>query len=389
MAQVAEAKAICAGCQVQRECLAFALRTHQGHGVWGGLSEPERYRLRSAALVGVERSQAAEVANDASLSAARVLIALDTGRLEEVSAVLDAAEASGPPDTRLMFLRALHMYKTGDVGGAAARLREISPNADDAFIATVHRLVLGMTSMWLGDADRAWGLLVEAARRAEDDGNQLASICAEGYRALLAVNRGDLALADSLAADAESAVGRTLSESHFVAMFPALARARLELRHADWAGAWRAATTAVERGRHGAGRVELAAALLTAAAAGRIYPDAATDQAADVHPGALVGEARGILRHCADPGPLVTTWLAEEQRAEAARTRQQGLFEPLTDRELTILRMLPAPASLRELAADLFVTPNALKTHLRAIYRKLGAESREEAVIRAREGGLI
>ena len=329
------------------------------------------------------------IANDASLSAARVLIALDTGRLEEVSAALDAAEASDPPDTRLMFLRALHMYKTGDVGGAAAQLREISPNADDAFIATVHRLVLGMTSMWLGDADRAWGLLVEAARRAEDDGNQLASICAAGYQALLAVNRGDLTLADSLAADAESAVGRTLSASHFVTMFPALARARLKLRHADWPGAWRAATTAVERGRRGAGRVELSAALLTAAAAGRIYPDAASHQAAGVHPAALVGEARGILRHTADPGPLVTAWLAEEQRAEAALTRQQGLFEPLTDRELTILRMLPAPGSLRELAADLFVTPNTLKTHLRAIYRKLGAESREEAVIRAREGGLI
>jgi len=145
----------------------------------------------------------------------------------------------------------------------------------------------------------------------------------------------------------------------------------------------------VELGRHGAGRVELAAALLTAAAAGRIYPDAGAGQTADVHTEALVGEARGILRHCADPGPLVTTWLAEEQRAEAARTRQLGLFEPLTDRELAILRMLPAPASLRELAADLFVTLNTLKTHLRSIYRKLGAESREEAVIRARDHGLI
>ena len=329
------------------------------------------------------------LATDASLTAARVLLALDTGRLEEVSGPLDAAEASGPPDTQLMFLRALHMYKTGDVGGAAARLREILPSPDDAFIATVHRLVLGMASMWLGDADRAWELLVEAARRAEDDDNHLAYLCAAGYQALLAVNRGDLALADSLVGDAESAVGQTLSDSHFVAMFPALARARLQLRHADWAGAWRAATTAVERGRHGAGRVELAAALLIAAAAGRIYLDAATHQTADVHPGALVGEARGILRRCADPGPLITTWLAEEQRAEAARTRQEGLFEALTDRELTILRMLPAPGSLRELAADLFVTPNTLKTHLRAIYRKLGAESREEAVIRAREGGLI
>ena len=61
MAQVAEAKAICAGCPVRRECLAFALRTHQVHGVWGGLSEQERYPLRSAALAGAECSQVAEV----------------------------------------------------------------------------------------------------------------------------------------------------------------------------------------------------------------------------------------------------------------------------------------------------------------------------------------
>jgi WhiB family redox-sensing transcriptional regulator len=46
MAQEATAKAICAGCRVRRECLAFALRTHQAHGVWGGLSEQERHPLR-------------------------------------------------------------------------------------------------------------------------------------------------------------------------------------------------------------------------------------------------------------------------------------------------------------------------------------------------------
>ena len=287
------------------------------------------------------------VATDASLSAARVLVALDTGRLEEVGAALDAAEASGPPDTQLMVLRALHMYKTGDVGGAAARLREISPSADDPFIATVHRLVLGISSMWLGDAGRAWELLVEAARRAEDDNNRLAYIYAEGCRALLAVNRGDLALADSLVADAESAVGQTLSDSHFVAMFPALARARLDLKRADWAGAWRAAAAAVElrppRRRSGGTR-------RGAAYRGGGWPDLPgrrDRQAADVHPGALVGEARGILRHCADPGPLVTTWLAEEQRAEAARTRQEGLIEPLTDRELDD----PAAAARPVLAA--------------------------------------
>lgn len=329
------------------------------------------------------------VAADASLSAARVMLALDTGRVEEVGAVLDAAEASRPSDPRLILLRALHRYKTGDLGAAVARLRMFSPCDDNAFIATASRLLLGKASMWLGDADRAWELLAEVARRAEDDSNHLARLCAEGYQALLAVNRGDLALAESIVSVTESAVGQTLSESHYLAMFPALARARLELRHAHWAEAWRAATKAVELGRHGAGRVELAAALLTAATAGRINPGAADRPAADARPEALLGEARGLLRHCADPGPLVTTWLAEEQRAEAARTRRQGQFEPLTDRELTILRMLSSPATLRELAASLFITPNTLKTHLRSIYRKLGAESRGEAVISAREAELI
>jgi WhiB family redox-sensing transcriptional regulator len=38
LAQIAAAKAICAGCRVRRECLAFALRTCQRHGIWGGMS---------------------------------------------------------------------------------------------------------------------------------------------------------------------------------------------------------------------------------------------------------------------------------------------------------------------------------------------------------------
>lgn len=60
ISQIAKAKAICAGCPVRRERLAFAVRTHQAHGVWGGPSEHERYPLWSAVLTEVERGQAAE-----------------------------------------------------------------------------------------------------------------------------------------------------------------------------------------------------------------------------------------------------------------------------------------------------------------------------------------
>jgi WhiB family redox-sensing transcriptional regulator len=42
--QVSKAKAICACCLVRRQCLAFALRTRQVYGIWGGLGEDERAR---------------------------------------------------------------------------------------------------------------------------------------------------------------------------------------------------------------------------------------------------------------------------------------------------------------------------------------------------------
>jgi WhiB family transcriptional regulator, redox-sensing transcriptional regulator len=39
---IARAKAVCAACRVRRQCLQFALATHQAHGVWGGTTEEER-----------------------------------------------------------------------------------------------------------------------------------------------------------------------------------------------------------------------------------------------------------------------------------------------------------------------------------------------------------
>lgn len=44
--QIAAAKAVCAQCAVQRDCLEFAITTNQEYGVWGGTSEEERRVLR-------------------------------------------------------------------------------------------------------------------------------------------------------------------------------------------------------------------------------------------------------------------------------------------------------------------------------------------------------
>jgi len=44
-AREAKAKHICTECSVQQECLAFALRVREAHGIWGGLTEVERRHL--------------------------------------------------------------------------------------------------------------------------------------------------------------------------------------------------------------------------------------------------------------------------------------------------------------------------------------------------------
>nr|MDJ0952337.1 LuxR C-terminal-related transcriptional regulator [Acidimicrobiia bacterium] len=56
------------------------------------------------------------------------------------------------------------------------------------------------------------------------------------------------------------------------------------------------------------------------------------------------------------------------------------LLEPLTDRELAVLRLLPTRMTNQRIADELFISINTVKTHLKAIYRKLDAENRNGAV---------
>jgi LuxR family maltose regulon positive regulatory protein len=66
-----------------------------------------------------------------------------------------------------------------------------------------------------------------------------------------------------------------------------------------------------------------------------------------------------------------------------------ALPEPLTEREQRILRYLPTMLTNAEIGAEVFVSLNTVKTHLRSIYRKLEANGRADAVERARRLGLL
>ncbi|CAA9570998.1 MAG: Two-component transcriptional response regulator, LuxR family [uncultured Thermomicrobiales bacterium] len=74
---------------------------------------------------------------------------------------------------------------------------------------------------------------------------------------------------------------------------------------------------------------------------------------------------------------------------DAGRPRPQPLAEPLSERELEVLRLLAGGASNREIADGLFIAEGTVKNHLTSILGKLGVRDRTQAALRAKELGLI
>jgi LuxR family maltose regulon positive regulatory protein len=75
-------------------------------------------------------------------------------------------------------------------------------------------------------------------------------------------------------------------------------------------------------------------------------------------------------------------------QVEAMHVQATGA-SALTDSELRVLRLLPTNLSLADIASQLYVSRNTVKTHVASIYRKLGVDKRGDAVERARSAGLL
>jgi LuxR family maltose regulon positive regulatory protein len=90
-------------------------------------------------------------------------------------------------------------------------------------------------------------------------------------------------------------------------------------------------------------------------------------------------------------GRLLAAFEAEMKMGEirGGPAQSQGLIEPLSPRELEVLRLIAMGLSNREICEKLFLALNTIKGHNRIIFDKLQVQSRTEAVARARELGLI
>ncbi len=79
----------------------------------------------------------------------------------------------------------------------------------------------------------------------------------------------------------------------------------------------------------------------------------------------------------------------DQSRTPVSRSSGAYLIEPLSERELQVLRFLNTSLSTPEIAREMILAPSTIRTHVRNIYAKLGTHGRIEAIQKAKDLGLI
>jgi LuxR family transcriptional regulator, maltose regulon positive regulatory protein len=238
------------------------------------------------------------------------------------------------------------------------------------------QVALGVARWLSGSTQRALHPLALGAREGAMC-NTSAELAALGYLSLVSVEQEEWETAEEYEARAAARLAELGFGTSRRCLPMLLARVALLARdpHADVAGAtadvhrllehmvphpWMALLTHVVLGEVAlvrADKLEAEAHSAAASALLRRYPDA------------------GILRHQA------------EHLRQGVEVRR--VAEPLTAAEQKILDMLPTHYTEVQIAQQLYISHNTVKTHVKSVYRKLGASSRAESVQRAREVGLL
>ena len=104
---------------------------------------------------------------------------------------------------------------------------------------------------------------------------------------------------------------------------------------------------------------------------------------------ALAQEARLLLTSAPDGAGPQLARLDRLERRLAGRPQGVPTGGPLTEREVTVLRLLRGTLSVREIGQELSVSQNTIKTHTKAIYRKLGVSTRHDAIARSRDIDIL
>jgi LuxR family maltose regulon positive regulatory protein len=298
---------------------------------------------------------------------------------------------------------AICAFEWGDVEAgvysveAARRAAEASGRRIGRVVATaVGAWSIGQARFESADEIRAH-LAADGGANGRDDVVPLLRAPLRILRSRLELAEGDI---DAAAAAVDTHADGAEGEMLVAAARVALARDDVETASELLAGVLRGQAPVVF------GRMRVEAAVLQALASaragdderGRIWIERALDLAEpegmrgpflDANPAVAELLRLAIRRGTAHRWLVAALLAAFDGTAREASGLPHELLEPLSEREQVVLRYLPTLMSNPEIASELFVSVNTVKTHLKSIYRKLGVSHRRDAVRRARELRLI
>ena len=280
-------------------------------------------------------------------------------------------------------------FERGDLVSAERVLEQSLSVSEDCRPAFALVSQLSLSRVWLADGRAGEALSgVERARGflPPESTSPLLDLC-HALEGRIAIETGDL--------DRATRCAQSLPPGNRASLLQArIELARSELDRADDALAQCTQTTIRER---------LDIALLSARVAHTRNPDEADALLAEaVAVAKIEGFVVAVTDDLVELQPRLTLLLRSgriEQYEQAVLDRLERdptipnadgrTSGPLSSRELTVVRYLASRRTNKEIAAELFVSTNTLKTHVKRIYQKLGVSSRIEAVTEARRLGLL
>jgi LuxR family maltose regulon positive regulatory protein len=247
------------------------------------------------------------------------------------------------------------------------------------FVVPGAALLQGIARVLCGDAEGGDAFFEAVISNAEVAAPDIleSALC---ERSLLAITRGEWDHAEALASQASSVLRRAGTEDAFACAM----HARIAMHRGDAATARRELVNAQRL------RPLLTYAEPYIAVQVRMELIQVRLALADLA-GArtLMTEIDELLKRRPDLGTLTGEAEALRVRLSAQRGRSVPGASALTAAELRMLPLLSTHLSFPEIASDLFLSPHTVKSAVKSVYRKLGASSRNQAVIRARELGLL
>ncbi|MGH9277279.1 MAG: LuxR C-terminal-related transcriptional regulator, partial [Acidimicrobiales bacterium] len=313
---------------------------------------------------------------DARVCVAGAFLSLSAGHLEDTEPWLEKAERAEVPGPfmdgcgslagAIAYMRMGHRLGIGALSeardlamDAVNLLGETSPHRQMAYFT------LGFSSYLLGDVQASLSGFEDGLRQGRTVSVAIGDIVELGLLATVRADLGQWDEADKHAARALAISARMKSEEYWGVGFSHLVRGRALERRAQREDAEAALARGIQLLRRGL-PVFVAYALPGYA----VFKNAQGDRE-DAR--TLIREARSLVDGFPDPGILPDLIRKAERRLRLVPPRQTApLVEELSARERAVLRLLASTLSQRQIAGELDVSMNTVKSHTKSIFRKLG-----------------